>query len=82
MCDTIIRHDALQKRKVYLDAIALGLDEFKVLTAMKCFPELFEDMFVSLNEVLASDVLGMLRFPGTMSPKAADILRECVKHDG
>ena len=84
LCETIIRHDVLQKRKVYLDAIASGLEEFKVLSAMKCFPDLFMEMFVASDKVVtASDVLGVLKFPAEMSPQeknVADHIGECLEN--
>ena len=80
--ETIIRHDALQKRKVYLDAIASGLEQFKVFSAMRFFPDLFLEMFVSPGDVTISDVLGMLKFPDGMTPeekKVADVIIGCLR---
>lgn len=62
-----MRYNALQKRKIYLDAIALGLEDFKICSAIKYFPELFAVMFTASTDVVASDVLGIIRFPDEMT---------------
>ena len=80
LCESIIRYDFLQKRKVYLDSIAEGLDEFGVLSAMKCFPELFSDLFVP-SPMVAKDVLEIMEFPDRMAEEervVAGFVEDCV----
>ena len=81
LCESIIRYDVLQKRKVYLDSIAEGLDEFGVLSAMKCFPELFSDLFVPSTPMVAKDVLEIMEFPDRMAEEervVAGFVEDCV----
>ena len=82
MCESIIRHNALQKRKVYLDSIAQGLDEFGILSAMKFFPDLFSALFIPSTQVVAKDILGLIRFPEKMNEEEQVVfgfLKECVE---
>ena len=82
LCDNIIRYNALQKRKVYLDSIAQGLDEIGIFVPMKYFPDLFSCMFIPSTEVVASDILNIMKYPKGMNDKekmVAGFIKECVK---
>ena len=82
LCECIITYNALQKRKVYLDAIAEGLNEFGVFDAIKCFPDLLAGLFIPSAEITVSDVVKILKFPKAMTKKelaVADLLKDCLK---
>ena len=53
---TILIHNGIYKRKVYLDSLAEGLEEYKMYSLMKIFPELFKPVFVS-RELSYQDVI-------------------------
>lgn len=81
LSENIITYNALQKRKVYLDSIARGLDEFRVLDVIKHFPDLLSDLFVPSTAIVANDLIEMMKFP-KMSTKellVASLLEDCVK---
>ena len=59
----IITYNALQKRKVFLDSIAQGLDEFGILSVIQIFPDLFSGLFISSTKIVANDVLEIIRYP-------------------
>ena len=61
---TILIYDGLYKKKVYLDALAEGLDMYRVHTLMKIFPHLFKPVFTS-KELTAGDVIEMIVPVGT-----------------
>ena len=46
---TLLIHNALHKRKAFLDSFYEGLDCYGLLPPMKMFPQLFEQLFVSRN---------------------------------
>ena len=56
----LVRYDALQKRMVFLDAFAEGLEMFKIHTAIKHFTPLFECMFLAPSSCSSSDVLSIM----------------------
>ena len=61
--EMLIRYDALQKRMVFLDAFAEGLETFKIHTAIKHFTALFEQMFLAPSSCTSSDVLSIMGLP-------------------
>lgn len=67
LCESIIRYNALQKRKVFLDSIAQGLDEFGILSVIQIFPDLFSGLFISSTKIVANDVLEIIRYPAKMT---------------
>ena len=83
LCGSIVRYNVLQKRKVYLDSIAQGLEDFGIFSAMKFFPDIFIDMFVpsQSGDMVASDVIGMMRIAKKMSKEEEEVwelLKKCV----
>ncbi len=54
-------YDAFQKRKVYLDSFAEGLEEFGVRTVMRAFPDVLESVFTVSSEISPSDVSSILK---------------------
>ena len=81
LCESITTYDVLKKRKVYLDSIAERLDEFGILSAIKCFPELFSDLFVPSTPMVAKDVLEIMEFPDRMAKEervVAGFVEDCV----
>ncbi len=54
-------HEALNKRIPYLDAFGKGLEVVGMKSSISHFPELLKPMFVSSNELNASDVLRLLK---------------------
>lgn len=82
LCDSIIRYNVLQKRKVYLDSIGQGLEEFGILSAIKYFPDLFASMFIPSSALKASDVLEVMSFPRKMAKEeqvVAGFIKECIQ---
>lgn len=59
--DSIMVYDALQKRKLYLDAFAEGLEEFGVHSLICAFPEEHECVFTMSQVISPSDVLNILK---------------------
>ncbi len=81
LCESIIRYNALQKRKVFLDSIAQGLDEFGILSVIQFFPDLFSGLFISSTK-MANDVLEIIRYPEKMTEEegmAMCFFKECVQ---
>jgi len=58
--DCILLYDALQKRRIYLDAFASGLEVFELKTIIVHFPEIFKPAFVFSGKITPSDVINML----------------------
>ena len=58
---SIMLHDALHKKKLFLDALGEGLEVFGVCSVIVAFPELFRPVFVSSESVKPSDVLSILK---------------------
>ena len=54
-------YDAFQKRKVYLDSFAEGLEEFSVRTVMRAFPDVLKSVFTVSKEISPSDVSSILK---------------------
>ena len=53
-------YDALNKRKVLLDALMEGLEIFRVKELIRLFPELFREYFSPSSSISAAAVIGML----------------------
>lgn len=62
ICDAIIVHDVLHKRKVFLDCFGEGLEVFSLRTAINAFPDLLEGLFVSSDSCSPEDVLAIVKF--------------------
>ena len=59
--EALCTYDALQKRMPYLDQLMEGLQEFKLASAMKAFPDVFEPLFVATDKCAPQDVINILR---------------------
>ena len=46
---TILIHNGLYKKKVYLDSLSEGLEIYKLHSLMKIFPNLFKPVFTSIE---------------------------------
>jgi len=63
ICEAIILFDVFHKRKAYIDAIAEGLEMFKMKTAISIFPEVFKDLFIKQSHMcLSSKIIKSLNF--------------------
>ena len=60
ICDAIIIHDVLHKRKVHLDAFTDGLEEFKIKSGINAFPDLFCELFVASSSCSPEDVISII----------------------
>ncbi len=82
----MILYEAMQKRKVFLDALTDGLEMFKLKTAINMFPDLLKCLFVASDTCLrSSHVIGMLEFPRTMDgdeERVAEYLKNCLNNFG
>ena len=56
----IVLNEALNKRRIYLDAIATGLEVHGVKTLLSHFPELLKQLFVSSTKLEPNDVMKLL----------------------
>lgn len=63
ICDAIIIHDVLHKRKALLDSFAEGLEVFHLKTAISAFPEEFQDLFVATAPCSPEAVLDIVQMP-------------------
>ena len=59
---TLIIHDALHRRKVFIDCFCKGLEVYGLYTLMKGFPDLFERVFIS-NEITCDEVINSITLP-------------------
>ena len=59
---TILVHDALLKRKAFLDSFAEGLEIYRISSLMRHFPELFKPVFVSYD-ISSEDVINKIILP-------------------
>lgn len=59
--DAIYTYDVLQKRKVFLDQIMEGLEDFHLATTMRLFPAVFESLFVDANQWKPQEVIDILQ---------------------
>lgn len=62
ICDDLLYYNVLQKRKVVFDALGEGLEVFRLWTAIRAFPTLFEPLFVASGTVTPEDVVRVIRF--------------------
>ena len=53
---TILIHNGLYKRKVFLDSLSEGLEIYKIHSLMKIFPNLFKPVFTS-SELSGTDII-------------------------
>ena len=58
--EALCTYDALQKRMPFLDQLMEGLQEFKLTSAMKVFPDVFEPLFVGTDKCDPQDVINIL----------------------
>jgi len=71
---TIILNEALNKRRIYLDAILYGLDALGVKSLLIEFPDKMKQVFVSPPELKPPDVLNMLApLPSRMTDAEQDV---------
>lgn len=63
ICESIMLFDVLQKHRICIDAIVEGLQVFKLVTAMKAFPEYFKYLFVQ-KHCSPTDIINCIRFGG------------------
>lgn len=56
---TILIHNALHKRKAFLDSLAEGLELYRIHTLIKMFPQLFLPVF-TYKELSSCDVISRI----------------------
>uniref|UniRef100_A0A1X7SYT3 HECT domain-containing protein n=1 Tax=Amphimedon queenslandica TaxID=400682 RepID=A0A1X7SYT3_AMPQE len=59
---TLMIHDALHRRKAFIDCFCDGLEVYGLFTLMKGFPQLFEQVFIS-SDMSCDDVIGCINLP-------------------
>ena len=84
ICDAIITHDVLHKRKVLLDCFAEGLEVFSARSAIQAFPDLLEELFVASESCSPQDVLAILHFEEGFEQdpdklRVAGYLKACIE---
>ena len=80
ICESIILFDVLHKRKVCIDAIAEGLERFRIKAAISLFPEIFKNLFTKQECAhLSHEIINCLNFGSCGLRDKESVIEELIK---